>query len=81
MIFENSFRPNVVPRNVFITPFKMGTPEKIVSFIKLSIAIFSFYLQLSESYLIYLSQTLNIIFMSYILCQLLDVNHGHPCKI
>ena len=42
------------------------------------IANFSFALQLHERYFIDRSKTLNFILMPGIVCQLLDVNYGHP---
>ena len=47
----------------------------------ISTVISSFSLLLSRGYIIDLSETLNIILISFILCQLLHDDHRHPSKI
>ena len=56
----------------------MDITEQIISFIIFFIAILSFTLQFSKRYFIGLSRTLNIVFISCIVGQILVVNQGHP---
>ena len=59
----------------------MDITEQIISFIIFFVANLSFTLQFSKRYFIGLSRTLNIIFISCIVGQILVVNQGHPYKI
>ena len=63
---------------LFIIHSKMKIPDQTVSLIIYFVFNISFSLQLSEGYFIGLSKTLNFIIISGIVCQLLDVDHGHP---
>ena len=56
----------------------MDITEKIISFIIFFIVNLSFTLQLTERYFYGLFRTLNIILISCIVGQILDVNQGHP---
>ena len=57
---------------------EMRIPGQTVSLIIDFIAHFSFSLQIYEKYLTGRSKTLNFILIPSILCQLSDVDYGHP---
>ena len=73
--FESSFWPYLALRMLHFAlyPIKLGILEEIVSSVRFFVANLALILQFAIRYLIALSNTANIISLSYILCQLLGV--------